>query len=484
MKKLWLFLVVTFCFISSAYATSIDYKNTGYYFKVNGEVKELKKYFAKNKEHKVLFKKDYQDASFSDYTYTASTFSEANDLATIIYYGYNRDKTIENYYNTQMYIWKKYYNLEVSMCDEEGEEVSNEEEIYTNLQNIIDKHYQEEEFFKNPIKKEIWTTSDFNFYNDLEMTVHQTSLNIQKNNNGITIYNDMVGEYTFEVASNYIPLVSRYYKGNEYFIYSSQGPSRKIGTISYEIYGTPFKVTEEIIGVNGKMGDVKNLYHSYGLYLNGDYKLSVDPEQLDYVKSQEFYVLSGGFNPYLEDFKDLSFYVDNEEEYILNVKRYLKGQKVNLNILDDNTYYIYLKSNDELYYVVNQDIKDVLLPLGEYYLKNKEGDYNISFIVNLRDDVNLEINNPSKKEEVKNSIPKYEPKKEETPEKVKAEEVKENVKNEEVNNKNLQEELVNPQTLDNISIYFLTFFLSLISLGYISHLTLCKDMSNHVNLTK
>ena len=251
--------------------------------------------------------------------------------------------------------------------------------------------------------------------------------------------------------------------------------------MQYEIYGTPFKVEEEIIGVNGKIGDVKNLYNSYDLYLNNDYKLGIIPNSLDYVKSQESYILKGGYNPYLEDFKDLSFYVGSEEEYILNVKRYLKSQIVNLNILDDNTYYIYLKSNDELYYVVNKDIKEIYLPFGEYYLKNKEGDYNIPIIVNFKDDVNLEINNPVK-EEVKDNTFKYEPKKEVVKEEVKevVEELKEE-KVEEVNTEILPEELVNPQTLDNISIYFLTFILSLISLGYIGY---CKHMSNHVNLTK
>ena len=268
MKKLWLFLAVSFCFISSTYATSIDYKDTGYYFKVNGEVKEVKKYFIKNKEHLYLFKKDYAEASFSDYYSLSSSFKEQDDLATIIYYGYNINKTYENYYYTQMYIWKKYFNLDVSMCDREGTEVEEEEEIYNNLQNMINKHNQVEDFFTTKVRKEIWTTSNFNFYNDIEMQVPEIALNVQKNNNGITIYNDKVGNYTFELISSYVPYISRYYKESEYYFFSSQGPSLKRGTVQYEVYGTPFKIEEELVSPNGKLGDVPYGNNSYELYLN------------------------------------------------------------------------------------------------------------------------------------------------------------------------------------------------------------------------
>ena len=186
----------------------------------------------------------------------------------------------------------------------------------------------------------------------------------------------------------------------------------------------------------------------------------------------------------------MSFYVDSIDNYVLTIKRHVKTQKINLNIKDNNTYYIYLKSNDDLYYVVNKDIKEVFLPFGEYYLKNLNGDYNVPLKVTLEGEINLDINNPVKtvtssslKEETLKEDAKVEKAEAEKEAEEKEKEILEN-KEEEINKEEGEEEFSNPQTLDNIPIYFLTFFLSLASLSYIGYLVVCKHMSNHVNLTK
>ena len=455
MKKILWLLFLSFSFLSVYEAEKMVGDNIGYYFKAEGEVKEMKKYHSEGSRF-MMFKKDYDEDIAGDFRYSYGKPEETELLEAIIYYGYNANKTDENYYYTQIYIWQKIYHLEVTMCDREGNPL---EEGLTKIKEIeekVQKHYEEEYFFKEPIRREIWTTNSLEFNSDLDFTIpYVNGLNIQKKPQGITITNNEVGEYAINYKTNYAPLGYWYNYEDIYFFNSLQGPEIRRGTINYIVYGTPFIIKEELEGINGKIGDITETYSSYDLYLNDDYKTSLNSNSESYVKSWEKYTLRGGYSPFLEEFSSLDFTVNDEDNYEVTVKRKVISTKVNLNILDDNIYYIYLLSNNELYYIVSKDTKEVTLPYGTYYITNLKN-YALPLIAKDTRELSIEINNPHQEENKK-----------EEKEKIEVEEVKEikeekeAKKEQETLNENRQEEIINPQTKDNIDFYITSLISSL-----------------------
>ncbi len=342
-----------------------------------------------------------------DFTYDENTTlydgSVKSIFADVSYYGYNLDPSDENYYYTQFYIWKYIFNFDIVMCDSKGNILKEEDNAkIKEIKEAIARHRTEEEFFKNSKKGEIWRDNYFYFSNNEPYELPSIKgLTLEEIEGGFKVSNEEVGNYKVTFSSSNKDEVKWYHTDGDYvFLQNLAGPSDLEKVLNYSVYGTPFLVKEHIVGVNGKYGDALSIPNVYKVYLEWWEKLSVLPNQEVFLRSNSSYTLKdSSSNPAFLPFSDLSFTVNDEENYLLDVTRYVISKKINLNILDDNEYAIYLKSNNELYEVVDKNTPDVILPYGIYLIKSKDNSYQKEVVVERADELTIEINNPPVKEE-------------------------------------------------------------------------------------
>ena len=167
---------------------------------------------------------------------------------------------------------------------------------------------------------------------------------------------------------------------------------------------------------------------------------------------------------------DISFNTLNND-YTLIIDRYVINKNITLDIFSDKTYYVYLKSNNELYETFDKNTDLITLPYGTYYIKSKDNSYykelevldNIDYVLTIEEDIkinnieSLNVNKDIKSDEkvlvekpsndiILASEPEIvlEPKK---------------------NNYDINKVDINPKTNDYIYIYLLSFILSLTLVG-------------------
>ena len=285
----------------------------------------------------------------------------------------------------------------------------------------------------------MWDTLNLNYNKGSIILDNPVNGNLDIKNDNLKLY--ITGN---QVSENKL-LFSKYYR-NEAYCYSDGknvywqslgGPANKEVSVNINVKGVPIKVKENIIGINNKYGDVL-LDGSYELYLNNDLKLTVKADENFFVKSNEKYILKDISNSIgVINSEDINFEV-LDKEIILNVDKYVISKNISFNILDNKTYYIYLKSNNELYEVVDNTTDLITLPYGIYYITDKIDFYDEIIVENTKDEL-IVINNSIEETEIETN--------DKNTDNIIIEEIPEKINE-------------NPKTLDNIYYYLILFVLS------------------------
>lgn len=455
MKKILMFLCCLFCSVTVVYAKGyIDNKLTSYGVTIDDW------YISMN-----VFIDEYNNRAFSMNPFmvaTGDTFEVSTDsnnafgftksdvelFKTIVYYGYLENPSEENYFYTQIMIWRKILGLNANFTEYDINTYFNDYyEKMADLENKINNHYKKYEM-TNKIWERVLIPSK-NIYvpnNELEVIIED---------DGINIYNKNVGEFKldYNLGEENIRLFE--YSGMVYF--SSIGGPEIIKD----------KITYNVKGINVSLNEVNNFKQSgdsisklnYELYQNDKLLLKTDKLNF-YVQDNSNYTLKVQDSYGIEKINDINFSTE-ESDLKLNIEKNIKKNKVKFSITNDLNYEIYLKSNNELYGVVNKDNFEIFLPYGEYVIKTKDLEIK-DFIVSDNYFLDLCLHN---KFEVKEDISKNEDKKDQELTEDKKIEIKKESLNTNVNESNIDNNDVsipNPKTNDLNTLFLFTLIISLI----------------------
>ena len=461
MKKIILFLLCL-SYFSIVYANNLDYYYLPYYVKINDgneqRVLQVKKIYDKD-TLEVVFNMDYFNYSVDN---NFNVYKEVNRgnygiyynslgyFNTIVYYGYNLNKTDLNYFLTQLYVWQSFCNNNIRISDEWGNEIKTYTDEYISIANKIAYHNLNNNFYYKTFESEIWDTFKLNYStnNIILDNPDIDGLNLKNNNYELIIDNLKVGLYTVNLFKKYEQLNYSYTDGINIYWQNLGGPENISKQFNYNVRGLNFVIKENPVGINGKFGDAI-LDSKYELYLNDELKLIINSNTNEFIKSNSNYVLKDksinkGFF-LTEDIYFSSF--DNSLEIV--VDKYVVFKNISVSILDNKEYYVYLKSNNLLYEVINDNTNIITLPNGTYYIVDKDNKYYKEIFVLDDMDEELIINNKINENILDNDFD------DSVGENNDNLIIKENV---EINDK----EIENPKTLDNIYLYVFLFLFSII----------------------
>lgn len=411
MKKL-IMLILCVIGVKAVNASVLNYEYLPYYFKVNTgnyeEIIQLKKIYDKE-TNDVLFNVDLKNYevtnhfekfneinrdNFGSYFRSISTFNN------IVYYGYTFDKSDENYYYTQLLIWNLVGNNSFSVCDKNGNVIDEKDEKFKELWNNSMLHNMNSDFYYQTFERELWTFDEFLFNRVVLDYKELDGLILKKENDKLSVYADKVGSYKIDLYKNYDSVNFAYNDGVNYYWYSNGMPANIEKYFKYNVYGTEFIIKENLIGVNNHFGDALT-NSKYELYYNDELKLKLQPNILDYVRSNSKYIIkdlseSNGF--YKND--DIEINVLNDK-YELVIDKYVISKNITIDIKTEDNYYVYLKSNNELYETINKDIDLITLPYGTYIVFNNDKSYyeELKVLDNIDDVLVIEHQLPNDEEE-------------------------------------------------------------------------------------
>lgn len=445
---------ILFCLLSlvlSVYVVNADEvksENLPYYVLLNDEFIQVKKIVDRN--NNVLFNIDYKkyntNNNFKKYDkYEKSIFIKTenafNKFKTIAYYGYNEEPNDLNYYLTQVLIWQIIGGYRISLVDENKNEISEYKALYKKLNNKNNDHYRSPTFSNKNIELEIWDNINFEYINRKLIYDNPINKNINITNNGykINFYANKVSNNKLIFYKKYENIAYCYSDGNNYYWQSLGGPEDLEASVNIDVFGTKFKIKENLIGINDNTGDA-SINSVYELYLDNELKTTFSGNEEIYVKSNSKYILKDiSTSPSTINREDLILEI-KDEDYVLNIDKYVVSKNISFEILDNNTYYIYLKSNNKLYNKVNKETNLITLPYGIYYITDNKNYYEEIVVDNSIDEL-IKIDNSVKENIVMD---------------------KENNLLKEMLDSNIINEVENPKTIDNIYFYLISCFISIL----------------------
>jgi len=465
MKKL-IFILLCFFSVKIVHANKLDYVYLPYYVKTNikdeEKIIQVKKVFDKE-TLQVVFNIDFNNYDTKN---NFNTYEEVNKnnygmyfrnlsyFNTITHYGYNLNKSDLNYFLTQVFIWQSFCSNKTKITDILGNEITDYVKDFSKIANKIAYHNSNSNFVNKTYNSEIWDKSIFTYYNHnliLDNPIIE-GLNFENNNYNLIINNLEVGEYKINLFKDYDHLNYSYNDGINIYWQNLGGPADIDKSFKYNVYGINLKIKENLIGINNRFGDAI-LDSKYELYLNDELKLIINSNSNNYIKSNSNYILkdinnSNGFYT-AEDM----IFKSNTENLEIIIDKYVISKNISVSILDDKEYYVYLKSNNELYEILDNDTNTITLPYGTYYIVDKENSYYQE--INVIDDMDEEIIINDKKEDniinnnIKNEYLILE---------------KDNLIGEDINNIISNDIVQNPKTVDNIYLYIIFFIFSNLSI--------------------
>jgi len=393
MKKVLFLLICIFSF-KEVNASIVDYEYLPYYVLINNEVIQVKKINDENGN--ALFNIDYKNYNITNDFKVHSEVNKANFglyfrnlhiFNTISYYAY-QDKNDLNYFLTQVLVWNNVRNAFAEICDSNGNIITDYDKEYEKLYSNIFNHDLNANFINRTYSSEIWNDMTFNYYNNNIILDNPVVDGLKFSNDklNLNIYNEKVGEYTLIFTKDYEENNLSYTDGVNYYWTNLGGPSDLEKKFYYNVYGTKINLKENLIGINNRVGDAI-LNSTYELYLDDELKLTISKIDDIYVKSNSNYILKDiSSNNSVSNIEDIKFNILDEEVEIV-IDKYVISKNISLSINDDKTYYIYLKSNDELYEEINSSINLITLPYGTYYVTDKKDYYEEIEVFNDIDDV-------------------------------------------------------------------------------------------------
>lgn len=369
--------------------------------------------------------------------------NKIDEFNTIVYYGYNNSPRKKlNYFYAQVLIWKDISNIDFEIVDEVGNRVYAYDIELNNLAKEIENHNKNSSFFDKTHSYSISDEIIFEYDSIVLDNPNIEGLNFSNKDNLLYIKSDKIGNYEINLFKdfeneNYV------YKNGSYIYYSSlKGPGDLKKKFYLNIGGLKLIVKEQLESINGKYGDA---------ILNSKYQLFLEDNVINYLNNSLTFEVIPNVSYTLKDFsenigfnkfEDININILNED-YELIIKREIIKKDIQFNI-DNNTYKIYLKSNNELYKTLNKSEK-ITLPYGLYYIVNEENDYyeEIKIYDNKEEVLNIKIN----KIDEEDSSTK-----------------EENFPTKEDADIKLDEIVENPKTLDNFYINVFVFVISLFTL--------------------
>lgn len=352
-----------------------------------------------------------------------------NILNTIIHYGYNQDKNDLNYFVTQYLIWELVSEYDLKVVDDLGNDLNIYDDKINDLRDKVLKHGELIDV-ENPINLEVWEKkfykTEFDFFSKTDDLV------IEKENEGFYITGENIGKYELDIVKNNNEKNYIYDDGENKYYSSVGGPQSIKSKLNINITGVKLNIIENLKSSNNRFGDAKT-NGKYELYLNDELKLNISSKEDYYIPKNKEYVLkdiseNNGFN----NLENIKFNV-TEDDYNLVVNKEVIEKRIEIKIEDNLEYKIYLKSNNELYEVINKDTKEIILPYGLYYIEN-DNNYYKEFLVKDNTFEKLYF------------------------EKIKLEEEK--IQKDIIEESNFTNDIDNPKTIDNIYVYILLFLVS------------------------
>lgn len=445
-------MLVSFFVSLNVVNASINVNNTSYNVKVNNEIINIKEI---NYNGNALFNIDINNYEISD---NLVEYEEDSDdiykFSTIVYYGYLNNPTSENYILTQVLVWELIGNYDVEFINMTSQML----EEYNDILEKINNHYLKSNIFDKLYYDFIWVGSKFK-YDEGAIILDKPKvdgLDIDVIDNVIHIYPKKIGEYALNFSKDYENEIKTYKDGNNLYWQSLQGPEDISYSFNYHVFGAKLNIVENLIGINGRIGDAK---------LNSTYQIMFNRKELFTTSDLDNIYLTPQWSYKIKDISNVEG-INNIEEFsvkmsgddiTINVDKYVITKNISISVLDDYEYNIYLKSNNELYEVVDSNSDVITLPYGTYYIENKETSFYEEIIVEDSIDEEIII-----KSEIKEII---------VPEDINKEEVNEELpeisKEENANvspeiNTTIIDNVSNPKTLDNINYYIYGFIFSLV----------------------
>ena len=381
MKKILVLLLCLFSF-KVVNAERLNYEYLPYYVKVSDCIIQVKK-ITDNYDN-ILFNVSYK---YYDVNNNFIKYEKVNKINyglyfrnmyyfnRITYYGF-QEKSDLNYFLTQVLVWNFVSNSNVKICDSFGREISDYNKEYQELLNKVNNHNSYSNFYNRTFESEIWSNKIFTYYQDNVVldTPLINGLKFTTNDLKLNVYNEKVGSYTVILKKEYERRNISYSDGINYYWANFGGPDDLEKCFYYNVYGTKLTIKENLIGVNNRYGDAKN-DSNYELYLDDELKLSIKELKDIYVRSNSNYTLKDiSENNTVNKVDDINISV-LDEEIVVVIDKYVVNKNISIGINTDEVYYVYLKSNGELYEVINSNTNLITLPYGIYYITDNDNYY-------------------------------------------------------------------------------------------------------------
>ncbi len=393
--------------------------------------------------------------------------SVLNDFKTLVYY-YYQSKTQDDYHYflTQIGVWSICNLSYFDFVDQDGNIMRSYKTDYENLKSDYFSHRRKDNFFNQTNLGEVGVLSKYYYYSgkiilDIEEVPGIKIENKPPSGIGVNwsypyieVNYEQAGDFQVRMYKDYEQNSRCYTDGKNIFWQNLGGPANIEYYFKASVTGTEFVIKENLNGVKNRLGDAF-LNSNYAMYLDDELKFMTPSNKINYVKKNSDYILKDiSNNKSVLNNSDIVVNILEENKEIV-IDKYVVKKKIRIDVKDNSDYNIYLKSNDELYEIVNKGIKEIVLPYGTYYIKDKQNNFYQELVVEdeVEEYLVLEnvINNKDEDTSIKEPIID-EPEIEELPKS----DINDNLVNEEY--------LDNPKTSDNIYFYVLLLLLASISL--------------------
>ena len=410
MKKIFTILSI-FLGISVVHAETITSKPIDYYvtFNNSSEVFKVNKYYDESTLD-VLFNISYDNHDISNELiksdeYSALTYgvrhTKLHRFNTLLHYGYYQNKSDYWYYLTQVAIWKYITGVNVLMVNDAGVKIDDYDEDFNNLISLYNNQYVSYPFNNVSYTTNLWSTLNIT-YNKFNIKFDNPNIaGLTFNNVGddLLITAEKPGMYDIEFTKNYHAKNYGYYNstGTIRFWYGDGGARDLSAKITLNVLSTNLIIEEHLNCQHDFCGDAF-LDSKYELYLDDEFKMNLAINSNNAVRMNSTYLIKDVSNNLgIKNSDDLEVSVeDNDYKLVINKSVILKD--ITINIKDNYTYQLYLKSTNKLVETLNKDNTVISLPVGTYYIVNENINYYEEFIV-TNEDIIINIDNALSSEE-------------------------------------------------------------------------------------
>lgn len=414
MKKVILIICSLIISLNIAYASTLKSIDLPYFVKIY-DILECKE---KTVQVKKVYDAETLDVVFNMnfYNYNiGNNFNKYNDyeesiwtrskefhdqFLSLVYYGYLINPTDLNYVVTQAAIWQSYFPWSVTIINTSGNPILQCKELLDILFDTVSYHNMNAYFFYNHYDVNLWHTDIFTYPENAIIldAPSSTSFSITSNDRDLIITTLQPGEYSLNFTKEYEHETHCYSDGTNIYWQSLKGPKDLSFNLNYTVIASRFHINEKIKGYKNRYGDAKINESMYEIYLNDELKYKMNNLDCVYLNKNEEYLIKDisnneGFN----NIDSLKFILD-DTNYYLTINKEVITKIISLEINNDQKYYVYLKSNNELYETVDSNNNLIVLPYGVYYITNKSGSYYQELVVHDSIDEMLVVDEKIEKE--------------------------------------------------------------------------------------